>query len=161
MATQTTYNERMAPPAAGTLAGNQDSARRTTGICETASPGIPFGRAVSQGALSNEGVILGGTLTGFRGVSVKDVTLRGDLAVVDAFLPPNSLDVMEAGDIWVAPGEAVAAHDPVFFNLTTGVFFKATNTGLSATAIPGAYFKTSCGIGGLAILALPQGGRAA
>ena len=47
--TQTSYSERMAPNVPGTLAGQVNEARITTGICETASPGIPFGRAVSQG----------------------------------------------------------------------------------------------------------------
>jgi hypothetical protein len=160
MTTQTTYASNISPPRAGTIAGQMDAARVTTGICETASPGIPFGRAVSQGSSSDYGIVLGGSLVGLRGVSVRDVTLRGDLAVTDAYLPPNSAAVLEEGDIWVAPGEAVLAHDPVFFNSTTGVFFKATNTGIVGP-VPGAYFKTSCGVGGFAILAMAQGGRAA
>jgi hypothetical protein len=157
MTTQTTYSERMAPPAPGTVAGNYDGARVTTGICETASPGIPFGRAVSQGSLSDAGVIIGGSLAGFRGVSIRDITLRGDLAVVDAYLPPNNVGVLEDGDIWVEPTVAVNAHDPVWFNASTGTFNKSTGVG----PIPGAYWKTSCGVGGRAILAIPQGGRAA
>lgn len=157
MTTQTTYSERIAPNSPGTLAGNVDNAKITTGIAETASPGIPFGRAVSQGALSDEGVILGGTLAGFRGASIKDVTLRGDLAVVDAFLPPNSLSVLEAGDIWVEPNEAVTAHASVYFVAATGLF--SDNATGALGPIPGAYWKTSCGIGGRAIVSLP-GGRA-
>lgn len=160
MATQTTYTTNIAPPGPGVVAGAMESAKITTGIAETASPGIPFGRAVSQGTLSDYGVVLGGTLAGFRGVSVRDITLRGDQAVVDAYLPPNSVGVLESGDIWVEPGEAVLAHDPVFFNLTTGVFFKATAGGISATALIGAYFKTACGIGGRAILSMPFGRKA-
>lgn len=156
MTTQTTYNERIAPNGPGVVAGNMDNAKVTTGICETASPGIPFGRAVSQGTLSDEGVVLGGSLIGFRGVSIRDVTLRGDLAVVDAYLPPNGAGVLERGDIWVEPTVAVLAHDPVWFNATTGTFNKSTGIG----PLPGAYFKTSCGIGGRAILSL-MGGKAA
>jgi hypothetical protein len=159
MTTQTSYSERMAPPAPGTIAGEFATARTTTGICETASPGIPFGRAISQGSLSDEGVILGGSLAGFRGVSIRDITLRGDLAVVDAYLPPNSVGVLEDGDIWVEPAGAVAAHAAVYFNATTGLFDDAA--GGNVGPIPGAYFKTSCGVGGRAILAIPQGGRAA
>jgi hypothetical protein len=159
MTTQTAYTTNIAPPGPGTIAGAFDVAKTTTGICETASPGIPFGRAVSQGSLSDQGVVLGGTLAGFRGVSVRDVTLRGDLAVVDAFLPPNSLSVLEEGDIWVEPGEAVNAHDPVYFHLTTGVFWKSTTTGFSAV-LPGAYWKTSCGVGGRAILSMSFGKKA-
>jgi hypothetical protein len=112
---------------------------------------------VSQGALSDAGVIIGGSLAGFRGVSIRDITLRGDLAVVDAYLPPNNVGVLEDGDIWVEPTVAVNAHDPVWFNASTGTFNKSTGVG----PIPGAYWKTSCGVGGRAILAIPQGGRAA
>lgn len=158
MATQTTYSTNIAPPSAGTVAGNRDNAKIITGICETASPGIPFGRAVSQGALSNEGAIIGGTLAGFKGVSIKDATLRGDLAVVDAYLPPNSMGILEAGDIWVTVGEAVAAHDVAAFVLATGVWVK-TPGGANSGIVPGAYFKTAAGNGGQAILSL-AGGRA-
>jgi hypothetical protein len=97
MTTQTTYSERIAPNTPGTLAGQVNEARITTGICETASPGIPFGRAVSQGSLSDQGVIIGGSLAGFRGVSVKDINLPAGRTVLDAFLPPDSLSVMESG----------------------------------------------------------------
>jgi hypothetical protein len=155
MATQTTYSETMAAPGPGTVAGQMDNARVVTGICETASPGIPFGRAVSQGSASDQGVLIGGTLAGFRGVSVRDVTLA-HTDVVDAFLPPDSLAVLESGDIWVEPTVAVNANDVVWFNATTGTFNKSTGLG----PIPGAKWKTSCGIGGRAILSL-RGGRAA
>lgn len=159
MTTQTSYSERMAPPSPGTLAGGLDRAMTTTGICETASPGIPFGRAVSQGSLSDQGVILGGSLAGFRGVSIKDITLRGDGAVVDAYLPPNSVGVMESGDVWVEPNEAVTAHAAVYFVAATGLF--SDNATGALGPIPGAYWKTSCGVGGRAIVSIPQGGRAA
>lgn len=159
MPTQTSYATNISPPGPGVIAGSMDVAKTTTGICETASPGIPFGRAVAQGTLSDYGVVLGGVLLGFRGVSIRDQTLRGDLAVVDAYLPPNSVGVLEEGDIWVEPGEAVAAHDPVFYNTTTGVFMKAAGAGLVGP-LPGAYFKTSCGVSGRAILAMSFGRKA-
>lgn len=158
MATQTSYSERMAPPMAGVVAGQMDNARTTTGICETASPGIPFGRAVSQGSASDQGVIIGGTLAGFRGVTIRDVTLRGDRAAdeLDAYQVPDNVGILESGDIWVEPTVAVAANDVVWFNATTGTFNISTGIG----PIPGARFKTSCGIGGRAILSL-DGGRKA
>jgi hypothetical protein len=138
-----------------------DSARVTTGICETASPGIPFGRAVSQGTLSDEGCILGGTLAGFRGVSIRDITLRGDegSTTLDKYQTPDSMGVLEAGDIWVEPNEAVAAHAAVYFVAATGIF--SDNASGALGPIPGAYWKTSCGVGGRAIVSIPQGGRAA
>lgn len=156
---QGAYGERIAPPGPGIVAGHMNEARITTGICETASPGIPFGRAVSQGSLSDEGVILGGSLAGFRGVSIRDITLPGDRAVVDAFLPPDSLAVLESGDIWVEPNEAVAAGNAVYFVAATGIF--SDNATGAIGPIPGARWKTSCGVGGRAILSIPQGGRAA
>jgi hypothetical protein len=151
----------MAPPSPGTLAGQVNEARITTGICETASPGIPFGRAVSQGTLSDEGVVLGGSLAGFRGVSIRDITLRGDVASADLdhYLPPNSVGCMESGDIWVEPNEAVTAHAAVYFVAATGIF--SDNASGAVGPIPGAYWKTSCGVGGRAIVSIPQGGRAA
>lgn len=157
MTTQTTYNERIAPPLPGTIAGEMDNAKTTTGICETAAPGIPFGRAVSQGSSSDYGVIIGGSAAGFRGISIRDVTLRGDVASanLDAYQPPNSVGVLEGGDIWAAPAVAVAAHDIVTFNATTGIL---SNTG--GITIPGAYWKTSCGTGGAAIASI-RPGRAA
>lgn len=157
MTTQTTYNERMAPAYNGMLAGEVDNAKTTTGICETAAPGIPFGRAVSQGSSSDYGVILGGSLAGFRGISIRDITLRGDVASanLDAYQPPNSVGVLEGGDIWVSPSAAVTAHDTVKFDATSGILQPgATGAGL---LIPGAYWKTSCGIGGMAIVSLREG----
>lgn len=161
MTTQTTYSEGMALPSPGTLAGSVDTARTTTGICETAAPGIPFGRAVSQGTLSDQGCVIGGSLAGFRGVSIRDVTLRGDVdaANLDKYQPPNSMGVMESGDIWVEPAGAVAAHAAVYFAAATGIFDDAAGGNIGP--IPGAYWKTSCDVGGRAIVAIPQGGRAA
>jgi hypothetical protein len=145
---QTSYSERMAPPSPGTISGTYDKGE--TGICETASPGIPFGRAVSQGTLSDQGVILGGTLAAFRGVSIRDITLGAEQ---DAYLPPNNVGVYMRGQIWVEPGEAVTADSPVYFNGATGVFYMAA-TGGALGPIKGARWKTSCGIGGRAVLDL-------
>ena len=66
---------------------------------------------------------------------------------------------MESGDIWVEPKDAVAAHAAVYFDATTGQFDDAASGNVGP--IPGAYWKTSCGAGGRAIVAIPQGGRAA
>jgi hypothetical protein len=152
MATQTTYATNISPPGPGTLAGNVDNARIATRIAETASPGIPFGRAVGIGTLSDQGAVLGAaTAAAFRGISLRDVTLRGDLAVVDAYLPPNSMGVLESGEVWVEPGEAVAVADPVYFVPATGVFMKTVGTNV---LVANARWKTSCGVGGRAIVQL-------
>jgi hypothetical protein len=156
MTTQTTYASNISPPPPGTIAGGMDSAYVSTGICETVSPGIPFGRAVSQGTLSDQGIVIAGAAAAFKGISVRDVTLRGDLAVVDAYLPLNSMGVLEEGDIWVEPSVAVAANDPVFYEPLTGVFRNILDT--DGIAVARARFKTSCGVGGRAIITL-AGGR--
>jgi hypothetical protein len=146
MPIQTTYGERIAPPGPGVIHGSDRDV--DTGICETASPGIGFGLAVSQGTLSDQGVVLGGTVAGFRGVTVRDVTLPPENA--DKYLPPNSMAVLTRGPIWTEPGEAVAANDPVYFHGTTGVFYKSAAAG-RVGPLPGSRWKTACGIGGRAI----------
>lgn len=155
MTTQTTYSERLAPPQPGTIAGDFEA---ETGIAETASPGIPFGRAVSQGTLSDQGVILGGSIAGFRGVSIKDSTLRGDLAVKDAYLPPNNVGILADGDIWLEPNAAVAANDPLWFNTVSGVFGKAAGTNMVGP-LKGCRWKTSCGVGGRALASIEDYNR--
>lgn len=152
MVTQVNYNERMQPLPPGSRAGTDGNV--TTGICETPSPGIPFGRACSRGVLSDQGAVLGGSLAGFRGISLKDVTL--DVRNNDAFLPTNNLGILERGAVWVEPTVAVVPGDPVWFNATTGTFNKSTGIG----PIPGAYFMDTAGIGGRSRVYL-RGGRSA
>jgi hypothetical protein len=147
MGVQDTYSERLAPNTPGTRAGH---GRGATGICETASPGIPFGRAVSTGTLSDQGVILGGTAAKFRGIAEKRVTLGAE---VDAYLPPSNVDYIEEGEVWVEPGHAVAVHDPVYFVGASGVL---TNQSSGNQLVKGAYWKTSCGTGGRAVVYLPD-----
>jgi hypothetical protein len=147
MTTQTTYNERLAPNSPGTLQGMDFAV--DTGICETASPGIPFGRAVSQGTLSDQGVVLGGTLAGFRGISVKSTALGAEH---DAYLPPDNVNVMKEGTVWVEPASAVVVNGQVYFNATTGLFDDSASGNIGP--IKGARWKTSCGVGGRAVVEL-------
>lgn len=144
---QATYRERIAPAVAGLMSGSDWNA--DTGICETAA-GIGFGLAVSQG-VADKGIILGGTRLGFRGVSIRDVTLVHPLAQLDKYSEHENMGVMTEGKIWVAPAVAVAANDPVHFVAATGVF---TNTG-NQGPINGARWVTSAaGNGDLALLEL-------
>jgi len=142
MAVQSTYSERMSPPSPGTISGSDYDT--ITGLCETADPGIPFGRAVADGTLSDKGTIIGGTTTTFKGVSVKDPSLG---ASQDAYLPPNNMAILQRGEVWLEPSEAVAVQDPVHFSGTTGIFAKSGGVG----PVKGARWVTSCGIGGRAI----------
>lgn len=147
MTTQTSYSERIAPPMPGVIAGSDYDTE--TGICETAGPGgIPFGRAVAQGTLSDQGVILGGAAATFRGLSVRDVTLGAEH---DVYLPPNNVGIMHRGTMWVEPSHAVAANDLVYFTAATGIL---TNQSGGNVAIKSARWKTACGTGGRAVVAL-------
>jgi hypothetical protein len=156
MAYQTTYSPNLAPPPPGTVAGVFEGCE--TGICETPAPGIPFGRVVSQGALSDAGVILGGSLAGFRGISARDVTLKGDATPVDAYLPPNNVGIVTDDDVWVEPAVAVAANDPLFFVVATGVVTNIAGAGVVGP-VKGCRYKTSCGIGGRALLSVEDYNR--
>lgn len=151
---QTSYTEGMTDNSPGTLAGNFDNARSSTGTCTTEA-GIGFGLAVSRDTSSDRATKLGGTITDFRGVSIKDPTLASDNA--DKYLPPNSMGVLESGEIWVEPSVAVSIDDPVHFDETTGIFKITGGSG----PVVGARWKTSCGIGGRAILQLPTYGQVA
>lgn len=146
---QTSYSERIAPNSPGTIGGSDFEV--DTGLCETASPGIPFGRAVSQGTLSDQGVVLGGAsdTAKFRGISAKTVTLGAEH---DAYLPPDNVNVLHKGDIWVEPTHAVAANDPVYFTAATGALTNQSSGNLGP--IKGARFKTTCGTGGRALVTL-------
>lgn len=115
---QTDYSDRIPYPTPGLIHGSDYDT--ITGICETESPGIGFGLAVGIGADSDQGVVLGGTLAKFRGVSLRDVTLRGDRGDVDHYVPPNSVGIIRRGQVWVLPVDSVAPGDPVYFDGSTG-----------------------------------------
>lgn len=142
---QNTYRERMAAAVAG-LVANENDFTTDTRICETVA-GIGFGLAVGQG-VADKGGVLGGALTGFVGVSVRDVTLVHDTP--DKYARYDNMGVLFRGDIWVAPAVAVAANDPVHYVSATGVF---TNTG-DIGPIVGARWMTSAAEGELAVLRL-------
>lgn len=139
---QTEYNENMKAPSPGTISSSDYDTR--TGICETAA-GIGFGLAVSQGTLSDKGVVIGGTLAKFRGISVKDITL-GHRTDVDEYHQYDNVGYLSRGTIWVSPADAVAANDPVHFDGSTG---RLTNAG-GIGPIPGARWITSSGADGRA-----------
>lgn len=153
MPIQSEYTNYIKAPSPGTLTGSGETIDSITGNAET--DGIPFGRAVSEGNVAVYGdnaVILGGSLAGFVGVSVKDITL-GTRAVgeVDQYHRYDNVGVLQRGMIWVEPAVAVVANDPVHFDAATGIF---TNTG-GLGPIKGAKWVTSCPAAGRAILFVP------
>lgn len=113
---QTTYPSVMLPPAPGTIEACDFGTR--TGICEVAA-GIGFGRAISQGS-NEKGVVLGGTLAKFLGISVRDITLHGPAANPDAYPQYANVGYIQDGQIWVIAKAAVVADNPVYFDATTG-----------------------------------------
>ena len=146
MSIQDTYTEGMKAPPPGTLTGSGETIDSFTGNAET--DGIPFGRAVSRGTVATHGdnaVILGGTTALFRGVSIRDVTVKAGND--DEYKEYDNVGVLRKGEIWLEPSVAITAGDPVHFNGTTGVF---TNTG-GIGPIKGARWQTSCPLNGRAI----------
>jgi len=140
---QTSYQERM-PVAVAGMPATMSGWDVDTKLCET-DAGIPFGRAVSQGA-ADRGVVLGGT--GFLGVSMRDPTLPPSSG--DINLDNMDMGVLVRGDIWVEVSADVAVGDAVAYNTTTGLFG-------AGQAIPNARWMTSADANGLAILRLAGG----
>lgn len=130
---QPTYGERHAVAFPGLVADMVNS-NIITRLCETVA-GIGFGLAVSQGA-ADKGAILGGSLNGFVGISVRDITLipmAGQLA--DTYYKPWNMGVLNFGQIWCAnSGANLVANDPVYFNPTTGAMSGAGGAAVPATA---------------------------
>lgn len=129
---QTTYGDRMAKGVPGLPQGTDWDA--DTGIIET-EDGIGFGLPVSQGA-GDIGVVLGGALTGFRGVTQRDVSL-GVRAGVDADVYPQyaNAGIFKRGKIWVTSGaDGIVAGDPVHYNSSTGAWLKTGGVGPIAHA---------------------------
>lgn len=147
MAIQTEYTEQMQPPSPGTVAGSDYGSK--TGIVETAA-GIGFGLAISQGSLSDKGVVIGGALAGFLGISIRDVTAKPAASDPDKYLQYDNLGYINRGQIWALAGAAVAAGDPVYYNATTGAL---SNTG-GEGPIPGARWVTSAASGARALVEL-------
>lgn len=142
---QSAYQERMDPGRAGIVVGVDWNA--DTGNCETAA-GLAFGIAVSQGA-ADKGVVIGGAVAGFRGITIRDITLES--RQLDKYARYQNVGVLTRGKIWAAPAVAVAAGDPVHYSTTTGIL---TNTG-GVGPITGARWVTAAaGTGDLALVEL-------
>lgn len=137
---QRTYRPQIAPALPGLISDETPSAVQTR-VVETAA-GIGFGLAVSAGTLSDKGAILGGAA--FIGISVRDITqvpgvpydpLADVGPAADIYPQYANISVMTRGHIWVVAhggGDAgVKAHDPLFFDATTGIF---TNSASGAAA---------------------------
>jgi hypothetical protein len=150
MATQTTYVNRLVPGVPGMIATERQ--RDVSSRVVENSNGIPFGRACGQGVADN-GVVLGGALTAFVGISLKDITLIPntlDSDYTDIYQRYANAGIMTMGDVWVETGGAVAIGGAVYYNATTGVLDDSGGSG----PIPGARWETSTTGIGMAIVHL-------
>lgn len=119
-----------------------------SGICESAS--IGFGLAVSRGVADN-GVILGGPT--FKGIAVRDVTISHDTP--DRYEEPDTVTVMNRGDIWVQVASAVVNDKQAYYNSSTG---ELGASGISnAVAIAGAIFLDTADEDGFSRVRLSNG----
>jgi hypothetical protein len=149
MAIQTEYRERIQAARPGLVQGSDYDSK--TGTCEVEA-GIGFGLAVGQGA-GDKGVVLGGALGGFRGISIRDVTqydAAGSGAIVDKYPQYANMAYLTRGLVYVVPAVAVAPGDPVHYNATTGVL---TNTGGNGP-VKGARWASSADADGYALVDL-------
>jgi len=136
----------MLPPSPGTIEAADFGTR--TGICETAA-GIGFGLVVGQGA-GEKGVVLGGTLANFLGITVRDITVRPNPTAQDSYPQYSNVGYIQDGQIWVLAGAAVAAGNPVYYNTSTGALSNAGGIG----PIVGARWVTNAAAGARAIVEL-------
>lgn len=119
-----------------------------TGNCETVA-GLAFGIAISQGSVSDKGVIIGGTSAGFRGITMRDVTLEN--AQLDKYAQHQNVGVLTRGKIWCLPSHAVAPGDAVYFVGATGVL---TNQSGGNQVVNGARWVTTAVADALAVVEL-------
>lgn len=147
MTIQTTYSERIDAARDGLLIGSDYNT--DTGVVETAA-GISFGKAVSEGAAAG-GVVLGGTLASFLGVSLRDVSV--DPNDSDKFAQYRNAPVCRRGKVWVTVAEAVAVGGDVYFSGSDGSWGD-TNASSKLGPVKGARWATAAGSGERALLEL-------
>jgi hypothetical protein len=150
---QTSYRPQIRPGVVGMIA-SETGWEASTRICETAG-GIGFGLAVSQGTLSDKGVVLGGS--NFMGISIRDVAL--DRLPIDPLAADNTLiaadtygqymdmGVLSRGDIWVqcfgAGSGGVKAGDALYYD-ANGHF---TNSASGSASFGQVTFTTNPSVG--------------
>jgi hypothetical protein len=120
-----------------------------TKLCDTVA-GIGFGLAVTRNAANkNKGVVLGGALAGFIGISLVDVAVM----VADKYSQHENMAVKTTGDIFALAKEAVAAGDPVYYDTATGEFWMSADASRQGP-VPSAQWTLGAGSGGVGIITL-------
>lgn len=150
-AVQTTYPTTHLKGAVGAWV-NMENWNGISRLCETVA-GIGFGLAVSRG-VGEKGIVIGGALPGFMGVSLRDITLvMPQGGVVDKYPRYANVGVGTLGKIWVAPDAAVLIGGDVYYVQATGVFTAAAGAGIVGPVV-GAKYESAATANNLAILSL-------
>jgi hypothetical protein len=114
--------------------------------------GAGVGIAVSQG-VGEPGCVIGGTLVGMLGITVRDPTIVNSVAP-DAYKQYDEAAILTLGEIFItAPAGGVVTGDPVWFSAGTGALAKATG-GDNVGPVVGARWKFTQAAGALAIVQL-------
>jgi hypothetical protein len=144
-AVQTTYGENIAEAYAGMVA--EPDYQADTRIVETAA-GIGYGLAVGRGT-GDRGVVLGGALSIFLGITLRDVTQPD--AADDLYREAENAGVAYDGVFWakVATGVTIVPGQVAHYSATTGEW---SNTGGSGPVV-GAVWESSV-VNGVAKLRL-------
>jgi hypothetical protein len=144
-AVQTTYSERIEKGYAGQIA-DETNCNVDSKTVETVA-GIGFGLAVTKGTADN-GVVQGGAVAGFVGVTVRDPSLLA--SDTDIYPRYANAGVLSEGDIWVTTKNIVVGGGAVYYDSSTGLWDDAS--GGNVGPVKGASFMTSAASGALAIV---------
>jgi hypothetical protein len=146
-AVQSSYSLTIGAARAGMVASEETLTNIISKIVDSAGA-IGFGKLVVQSSEGDDKIKIptaGGT---FRGITVRDVTLRPDDN--DAYAVNENAGVVTKGVVWVLPGATVAAGDPVYFTATGAL----TNASSGNTLIAGALWESAGSTTALAKLRL-------
>jgi hypothetical protein len=151
MTVQTEYRENLKKGTPGLIQGTDYNTQSV--IVETAA-GIAFGKPVSKGT-GETGVVLGGAVAGFRGITVRDVALGAE---TDTYAQYKTASILKRGTIMVEAGaDGIAAGDDVYYNATTGVW--SNSAGGNVGPILRARFASGGDTGDIVLVELDVGNQ--
>lgn len=135
-AVQSTYSLTIGAARAGMIANEEALTNVISKIVDSAGA-IGFGKVVVQSSEGDDKIKIPTAGGAFRGITVRDVTLRPDDN--DQYAVGENAAVLTKGVIWVLPSVNVAAGDAVYFT-AAGVL---TNVPTSNTQIVGALWESA------------------
>jgi hypothetical protein len=146
---QSTFNERMRAGIPG-MVNRMVLYNAISRNCSTVA-GIPYCRAVSQGADPIDAVI-GGTLAAFLGITILDPTIVHFTPGMapETYAQTMEMGILTQGEMFATSAVAIAAGDPVHFGAADGLL---TNTG-GIGPIPGARWVYASAPGALNAIVL-------